>query len=214
MRAWCAFCVAGRRVLPEGHPPRPTASRCRIFFTENTTLFDSRDTMGRQKGVFQQIADETGYNQAAVRRALEAANVDIKNLNFETAVQIVRAVVDSERALGHAANGRGEGGDGMRNPLAEARARSELARARKLELRNAQDEGRLVDRETVAETGEEIIVYARAAILSLGCRVAPRLIGKTDIKEITKIIEDEARVVLGDLADENNFLRKIDEALT
>lgn len=167
-----------------------------------------------QRGIIQKIADECGVDQATVRRALKAANVDAKNPNFETAVQIVRAVADSNRVLDHAANGRGEGGDETLSPLAKIKVRLGLATARKMELRNARDEGRLIERESVAETGEAMIVYARAAILSLGYRVAPRLIGKSDVKEIAKIIEGEARVVLGALADENNFLRQIDEALT
>jgi hypothetical protein len=166
-----------------------------------------------QRGIIQKIADECGVNQASVRRALKDAGEDIANPNFEKAVQIVRAVADSARISGHAANGRGEGGDESRNPFVEAKARAELARARKIELQVARDEGKLIDREAVAGTGEAIIAHARAAILSLGHRVAPQLIGKTDIREIATIIEGEARIVLKGIADPDAFLAQIDEAL-
>jgi ParB-like chromosome segregation protein Spo0J len=167
-----------------------------------------------ERSAIRKIADETGVDQATVRRALKAAGLDVRNPDISHAVQIVRAVADADRILGHAASGRGEGGDTGANPYAAAKAQAEIARARKLEIQNAKAEAKLVSRDAVTETGAHIIATVRTAFMSLGFRLAEKVAGKTNLTEIAGIIESEVRIVLGDLADEQTFLNRLsDEAL-
>lgn len=159
-----------------------------------------------ERGTIQKLADETGVNQATVRRALIAAGLNDKTATFDQALPIVRAVADADRILGHAASGRGAGGDaGNINPYAAAKAQAEAARARKLEIQNDRAEGKLIDRDTVTETGTHIIATARTALLSLGYRLAEKVVGKTDLAVIAGIVEAEVRAVLGELSDETRF---------
>jgi hypothetical protein len=60
-----------------------------------------------------------------------------------------------------------------------------------------------------------IIAMARTALLSLGHRLAEKVAGKTDVKEITRLIEAEVRDVLGAVADPESFLAALEsEALS
>lgn len=174
--------------------------------------------MGRPKGIIREIADEAGLNQATVRRALITAGLSEQQCeaDFKSAVETVAALADADRVLGHATNGRGAGGhSNVTDALAEAKAHAERLRARKLEIENAKAEGRLVDRDAVTVTGARIIADVRTALLSLGHRVAAKVAGKTDTREIARIVETEVRDVLGALADEAKFFAALEaEALT
>lgn len=126
--------------------------------------------------------------------------------NFKNAAEIVTANADPARIAGHAVNGRGEAGNnGATSAYADARARSESMRARKLELENQKAEGALISRAHVTATGEHIIATARTALLSLGYRLAEKVANKSDVREIARIVEAEVRDVLGVLADETQF---------
>lgn len=174
--------------------------------------------MSRPRGTIRKIADETGLDQATVRRALAACDITERQAgaDFARAVETVKAWADSDRVLGHAASGRGEGGDSSRtSALAEAKAQAERFRARKLELQNAQLEGSLISREAVTATGARIFAEARTALLSLGHRLASKVAGKTDTREIARIVESEVRDVLSVLADETIFFEALEaEALS
>ncbi|MEY9184547.1 hypothetical protein [Bradyrhizobium sp. USDA 313] len=167
--------------------------------------------MARPRGTIRKIADETGLDHATVRRALAAANLteEQAEADFEKAVETVAAIADSDRIIGHAANGRGEGG-GNSSDYAAARAESERHRAEKLRLQNEKLAGSLIDRQAVTDTGIRIVADARTAFLSLGHRVADKLAGKTDPREIARIIEAEARTVLGELTDEQRFFTALE----
>lgn len=171
-----------------------------------------------QKGTIQQIADATGVNRTTVKRALNAAGLKAGRggFDFDAAVQVVRDNADPARIAGHAANGRGEGGNSdATSTLAEARARAENLRARKLEIETAKAEGRLIDREAVTATGTHLIASARTALLALGYRLAEKVANKSDVREIARIIEQEVRDVLGVLADESRFFAALEaEALS
>ncbi|MDA9498436.1 hypothetical protein [Bradyrhizobium sp. CCBAU 11357] len=172
--------------------------------------------MGRPRGTIRKIADETGLDQATVRRALAASNLTERDCeaDFSTAIETVAAIADADRIIGHASNGRG-GGGGNSSDYAAARAESERHRAEKLRLQNEKLAGSLIDRQVVTDTGIRILAEARTAFLSLGLRVADRLVGKTDAREIARAIEAEARIVLGELADDEKFFEALDiEALT
>lgn len=174
--------------------------------------------MGRPKGVVRQIADAAGLDPATVRRSLATAGVTEADAaaNLAKAVDTVKAIADSARIVGHAANGRGDGGNSEQtDTLAAARAHAERLRARKLEIENAKAEGRLIDRQAYTETGARIIASVRTAFLALGYRLADKIAGKTDPKEIARIIEADVRDVLGVLADEKTFFDTVEaEALS
>ncbi|WP_201723706.1 hypothetical protein [Bradyrhizobium neotropicale] len=161
------------------------------------------------------VAEATGLDQATIRRAVTAAGLDPQTASFEQAAQLAQSIPDPARVIGHAANGRGEGGHTTTDSLAEARAHAERLRARKIELLNAKLEGSLIPREAVTATGQRILAEARTALLSLGHRLAPKVAGKTDAREIARIVETEVRDVLGTLADEAKFFADLDaEALS
>lgn len=171
--------------------------------------------MGRPKGVIRKIADETELDQATVRRALEANSLTEQQAeaDFASAIETVEAWADSDRVLGHAASGRGEGG-GNSTAYTEAKAHTERLRARKLEIQNAQAERSLISREAVTETGVRIIATVQVGLLALGYRVADKVAGKSDTTEIARIIETEVRDVLGVLADPDRFFEVLEaEAL-
>lgn len=169
--------------------------------------------MGRPKGKIQLVADAAGLDQSTVRRAMKTAGLDIETLDFDKAVEIVRASADPLRVMGHALNGRGVGGHGT-DGFAEAKATSERHRARKLEIQNAQLEASLISREAVNATCTYILSEIRAAVAPLGYRLAEKLLGVTDPKVFARVVEAEVRAVLGTLADEDRFFKTIeDEAL-
>ena len=201
------------RVPPAAYPGRQ-AAHCRIIPVKNGRLFNSRDQFEMAKrGSIQKIADETGVNQATVRRALADAGVGAGHGDdrFVEAVEIVKAYVDQARVIGHAAHGRGDGGNTeTTSALTAAKLRSEQLRARKIEIENAEKEGSLIPREAVTETGSHIIATARTALLSLGHRLAAKVAGKSDLVEIARIVEAEIRDVLSVLADESKFFAALE----
>lgn len=168
------------------------------------------------KGTIRRTADAAGLDQATVRRAVEAAGMDPKAVDFEDALHLARSIADPARVVGHAANGRGEGGhSALTDTLAEAKAHAERLRARKIELLNAKLEGSLIPRDALTATGARILSEARTALLSLGHRLAAKVAGKTDTREIARIVENEVRDVLGALASDDRFFAELEaEALS
>lgn len=158
-----------------------------------------------ERGLNRKIADAESVDPKTVRNALTAAGRDPKSVTFEEGAEIVRAVADPARVNGHAATRVSS------NPaLTDVRRRHEDLKARQLELEIAQQEGRLIDREAVTATGAHIIATARTALLSLGHRVATKIAGKTDVKEIARIVEAEVRDVLGVLGDPDKFFAALE----
>ncbi|UPK14463.1 hypothetical protein IVA93_15480 [Bradyrhizobium sp. 155] len=162
------------------------------------------------KGTIRTAADVAGLDQATVRRAVAAAGFNPKAITFAEASQLAKSIADPARVLGHATNGRGEGAHTATETLVDARAHAERLRARKIELQNAQLEGSLISREAVTATGQRILAEARTALLSLGHRVAAKVAGKTDTREIARIVETEVRDVLGALADDKRFFADLE----
>ena len=89
--------------------------------------------------------------------------------------------------------------------MLDARTRHEELKARRLEIENQKLEGDLVSRAAVTATGIHIITTTRTALLTLGHRVAEKVAGKTDVREIARIVDAKVRDVLGALADETTF---------
>ncbi|MDH2407009.1 hypothetical protein QCM77_45425 [Bradyrhizobium sp. SSUT18] len=168
------------------------------------------------RGTIRRVADAAGLDQATVRRAVEAAGLDPKTISFEEGLNLARSIADPARVIGHAANGRGEGGHHtVTDTLAEAKAHAERLRARKIELLNAKLEGSLIPREAVTATGARILAEARTALLSLGHRLAAKVARKTDAREIAHIVQSEVRDVLGALANDDRFFAQLEaEALS
>lgn len=166
-----------------------------------------------ERGTIQKIAEATGVNQATVRRALASAGLPAGRggFDFKRAVEEVKAIADTARVVGHAANGRGEGRNtAVVSALGEAKVRRESLQARRLEIENARLEGYLIARDAVTATGIHIITTARTALLTLGHRVAEKIAGKTDIREIARLVDAEVRDVLGALADETKFFAALE----
>jgi|APCry1669190731_1035312.scaffolds.fasta_scaffold21999_2 hypothetical protein len=163
-----------------------------------------------RKGKIQQLAEAAGVNQASVRRAIIDAGRDPKAISFDDALPIVRAVVDTDRVIGHAASGRGEGGNNESSVYTAAKAEHARQQTEKIRIQNERALGKLIDRDAVTETGKHIIATARTAFLSLSYRLAEKVAGKTDLAHITGIIESEVRIVLGELADESRFMAALD----
>lgn len=172
--------------------------------------------MGQPRGVIRRLADETGLDHKTVRRAMAEtgwAEADCE-ADFDGAAEMIRSVSDTDRVIGHAAGGRGEGGTSG-DTYAAAKAQAELHRARKLELQNAKLEGSLVDRQAVTDTGARIFADVRTALLSLGPRIAPKVLDRSDAREVARIVVAEVRDVLSTLADETRFFAALEaEALS
>lgn len=160
------------------------------------------------------IADECGVDHRTVRRALERAALKAGRggYDFDAAVAAVNANADPARVAGHAVT-RDNGA--ASSPMMEARVHFETLKAKRLEIENAKAEGQLVSREAVTATGVHIITTARTALLTLGYRAAEKVAGKTDVREIARLIDAEVRDVLGALADETKFFAALEaDALT
>lgn len=160
-----------------------------------------------KRGTIRRVADELALDQATVRRALKASGREPSDdrIRFSEALEIVSDVADPGRIVAHAAT-RG----GANSELSAARARFEELKARKLEIENEKAEGALISREAVTATGAHIIATARTALLSLGYRLAEKVAGKADVREIARIVESEVRDVLGALADDTRFFAALE----
>jgi hypothetical protein len=206
MRHAKADTLANARVLgasaamPGGALPRLFHKKC----SEN----NSREGKAmRKRGTIRRVADELDVDQATVRRALAASGREPSDseISYSEAVEIVNDVADPGRIVSHAAT-RGR----ANTELSAARARFEELKARKLEIENQKAEGALISREAVTVTGAHIIATARTALLSLGYRLAEKVAGNTDVREITRIVEAEVQDVLGALADESQFFAALE----
>jgi hypothetical protein len=157
----------------------------------------------------QEIATACGVDHRTVRRALDRAGLKAGRggYSFDEAVAAVNAIADPARLSGHAVT-RDNGA--ASSPMMEARVRSETLTARRLELENQKLEGELISRDAVTATGIHIITTARTALLTLGHRCAEKVAGKTDVRDIARIVDAEVRDVLGALADETKFLAALE----
>jgi hypothetical protein len=164
-----------------------------------------------KRGKLREIADECGVDHKTVSRALERAGLKAGRggFSFDEAVAAVKANADPARVNGHAVT-RVNGGNGASSPMLDARTRHEELKARRLEIENEKAEGQLVSREAVTATGVHIITSVRTALLTLGHRVAEKVAGKTDVREIAKVVEAEVRTLLGALSDETEFFAALE----
>jgi hypothetical protein len=169
--------------------------------------------VSRTKGVIRRIADEAGLDPKTVRRALEALELTEQQAeaDFANTVTVVTAWADSDRVVGHATNGRG--GGGHVSELAQARAESERHRAEKMRLQNERLRGSLIDRAAATETVTRLLGDFRTALLAMNGKLAPKLVGLSDVRAISRIIDTEVRDTLTAFADEGFTAALDSEAL-
>ena len=155
-----------------------------------------------------QLKAETRLSVPTIKSACERAGVPAVagNYDHDAALAAIRNEVDPARTAGHALGGLCDlTPTAPVTAYASARARSEEARASKLELDASLRIGRLVEREAVTAALVEIVVKVRTALLGIGSRAAPLVMGRSDMLEIAEIINGAAREVLGELADDQTL---------
>lgn len=90
--------------------------------------------------------------------------------------------------------------DGERHPT--QRERLAAAQAEKVEVENRVRRGELVEVEQVGVEWDDLVLAARAKLLSLPTKVAPQLVGRTDPNAIRTILRAEINAALAELASE------------
>lgn len=160
-----------------------------------------------------QIANGLGLDPSGARRRLEAAEAEGRiarnatgRWHAETAREILAAEADPARIAGHNHRGRGSITSPELSTLSQANAEKAREQARKIKLENAKRAGELVALEDVKRAGENIVVRARSAFLTVGRRVSDKLLGIRDRTEIERVIEDEVRAILRELASPEEFI--------
>lgn len=94
-----------------------------------------------------------------------------------------------------------DGEDGERHPT--QRERLAAAQAEKVESENRVRRGELVEVEQVGAEWDDLVLNARAKLLSLPTKIAPQLAGRTDPNAIRSILRSEINAALIELAGES-----------
>ena len=154
------------------------------------------------------LSDRAHKSRGATRAILDAAGIGADAAGFyplDAALKALEAASSPDKSLGRrAAMGSDEAPSSVQS-LAAARARSETARAIKLELENKRLEGDLMSRETVVEAGKHFAAHVRAGLMSFGASVAPRLVGLS-AAQIAAEIEAATRDLLARLGNAEDFI--------
>ena len=149
-----------------------------------------------------QLKSETGLTAPAIRNAIASAGVAVhaptpgergNRYDHDAAIAAIKGNVSFGHVAEHAASGRGEVTDTSFNSLAGARARVELAKAIRMGQDNDVRTGKLVERQAVTDSIVEIVVRVRTALLGIGTRAAPLVIGDTDMLSVITKINAAAR---------------------
>ena len=152
-----------------------------------------------------QLADATGLDARTCRKhALAAGLHEYEGKRFERApaLDAIKANHDPDLTLGHAIAGRGNAILPGATDLTRNRARSEAARAHRLERENAKRDGELISRRAVETALSDIVARARQHFAGMGPRVASRLAVMDDERAIIELLDDEARITLRQLAND------------
>lgn len=83
------------------------------------------------------------------------------------------------------------------------RERLAAAQAEKVEVENRVRRGELVEVEQVGQEWDDLVLNARAKLLSLPSKIAPQLVGRTDPNAIRSIVREEINAALVELASES-----------
>ena len=152
-----------------------------------------------------QLAGFSGLDARTCRKhALAAGLHAYEGGRFERgpALDAIKANHAPDLTLGHAAAGRGNAVLPGASDLTRNRARSEAARAHRLERENAKRDGELISRSAVETALADIIARARQHFAGMGPRVAARLAVMNDERAIIELLDDEARTTLRQLAND------------
>lgn len=84
---------------------------------------------------------------------------------------------------------------------AQERAALDAERRRELELKNGEREGRLIDADEVGNTWTNLVLVAKARLLSIPSRVAYDVVRTTDLREAEKLLKGAIHDALRELAD-------------
>lgn len=146
----------------------------------------------------------TGWLQdAGVPRASD------KTFPYKQAVAAIKLRTDEPSTLRERYDARGIGDDAARRELIESKREAEQERTRRLRLQNEKLAGNLISRDDVEDTGRDLIVRARTALLAIGQKVAPRLVNEPSAATIAHEIDQEIRAALQQLADPEAFLAEL-----
>jgi hypothetical protein len=195
---------------PSGLDLRRHAGDTPRYFDSNTLAFRCfrANSEGKSMSLVsaKQLKAETNLSIPTIRAACLRAGVAVIDglFDHDSAIAATQTRVDPSRVAGHAANGHGDQPHSSAiTTLADSRAYGERMRARKIEIEVLQAEGRLVERAEVIATGRDLIVKVKSALLNLGTRAAPQVVGNDDIADIARKINDHVRAVLGELSGED-----------
>ena len=106
----------------------------------------------------------------------------------------IKEVLDAQKAAA---------GRDLRTPLSDddPRRRKVQLENRLLEIKIAEQDGRLIDAEQVEQEAYRLGCAIRNDILAISGALAPRLVGKTDVAEIAAMLDAAHRDALRHLAD-------------
>lgn len=169
--------------------------------------------MGRPKGPIRRVADALKLDAKTVRRALDAAGINEAEIasRFEEVCAAVRSIADAAKVMDHSTHGRGLGGSDSDSGYAAAKVEHTRQQTEKIRIQVERAQGRLISREAVVQTGTRLIAEVRTSLLSLGPRIADKVAGKTDAKEIAHAVTQEVRDVLGALSDSDRFIAALED---
>lgn len=150
------------------------------------------------------LARVTGFDEGTIRRWTRAGcpfTREGTRLQFDPAA--VKAWLD-ERGKKPGQRGRPAAIDGapsdVKESLALAKLRKELALAERAELDVAERKGELMPRAEVEQATVARILEVRAALLGLAARVTPRVVGQ-DGATVHGIVDEEARRICEGFAE-------------
>jgi hypothetical protein len=150
-----------------------------------------------------QLAELTGLDARTCRtHALGAGLHEYAGRRFEreAALAAIKTGIDPRVMLGNTVAARGNVVLPGAAKLAEQKAREVAARADKMERQNAVADKTLISRVAVEVAVADIIARARTHFLGLGPRVAARLAAMDDEQAVRRLLDDEARTTLRELA--------------
>jgi hypothetical protein len=168
---------------------------------------ETQEKQAMQRARITELMDEFNQPHKTLTQWLKDAGIpraNDKTFPYDAAAAAIRLRTDEtatlrERLTSSAPTKLGD--DDARLALIESKRQFAAEQTRKLKLSNDRVEAALLDRETVAATGRDVIARARVAFLAIGAKLAPRLAGETDSKKIAAMIDEEARAALSALAD-------------
>ena len=150
--------------------------------------------------------------KGVMRRLLAAADEGrierdrLGHFHAQTAFKLLREEVDPHKVAGHNAAGRGAQTTPEIASLSQSKAAAEQARAQKIMFDLEVRRGNFVPLDQVKAAGQDICARVRSSFASLGHRVAGRVLGMNDPLQVAAIIDSEARTILAELSNPEQFV--------